>query len=79
MAEDCTALKTRLDQLIAARDRLLTGKQLVVVVDANRSRVEYTPAKSDELYAEIAKLQAQYNACIGGTLTVLTRPLQYFF
>jgi len=76
---DCTALKTRLDQLISARDRLLTGRQIVVVVDANRSRVEYTPANSNSLYAEIAKLQAQYDACIGGVPTVLTRPFQYFF
>lgn len=76
---DCAALKTRLDQLIAARDRLLTGKQIAVVVDANRSRVEYTPANSNSLYAEIAKVQAQYDACVGGTAVALTKPFQYFF
>lgn len=76
---DCTAIKTRLDQLIAARDRLQTGKQIVVIVDAFRSRVEYKPADLNQLYVDIALAQAQYDACVNGTPVALTKPFQFFF
>lgn len=79
MAQDCAAIKTQIDNLTAARTRLLSGQQVVVVVDAFRSRVEYKPADVDKLYTEIAKLQAQYDACISGNPVVMTRPLQFIF
>lgn len=77
---DCAAIKTRLDNAIAARDRLIAGQQVVVIVDAFRSRVEYSPAQMPVLIAEIQRLTAEYQSCINpGTPTVLTRPLQFIF
>lgn len=78
---DCSAIQTRLNQAIAARDRLIAGSQVVVIVDAFRSRVEYKPADLSTLTAEIQKLQAEYNACVNppGTVTALTRPVQFIF
>jgi len=76
---DCTQLKARLDQLTSARDKLLQGKQIVVVVDANRSRIEYKPADVNTLYAQIALAQAEYDACVNGTPKAITKPFQFFF
>lgn len=78
---DCSAIKTRLDNAISARDRLITGQQIVVIVDAFRSRVEYSKSDLPNLTMEIQRLTAEYQACIGppGTPNVLTRPIQFIF
>lgn len=78
---DCSALQTRLNNAIAARDRLIGGAQVVTIVDQGRSRVEYKPADLNTLTAEIARLQAEYNACInpGGPVVAVTRPLTFTF
>jgi hypothetical protein len=77
---DCAAIKTRLDQAIAAYDRLQTGKSVLVVVDGFRSRIEYAKADQAQLYAYIQQLQVQYNQCVGGQpALVITRPLNFVF
>jgi hypothetical protein len=78
---DCTAIKNRLDSAITARDRLITGSQVVVISDAQRSRVEYRPADLSTLTAHIAQLQAEYNACVnpGQPVQALTRPIKFVF
>lgn len=77
----CEDIKTRLDDAIAARQRLVTGSQVVVIVDAFRSRVEYKPVDLPDLTAEIQRLQAEYNVCLAacGRVTPLTRPLRFIF
>jgi hypothetical protein len=78
---DCSAIKARLDEAIDARARLVNGSQVVVIVDAFRSRVEYKPADLSTLTAEIQRLTAEYNACInpGQPVVALTRPLRFIF
>lgn len=77
---DCAAIKARLDSAIAARDRLVAGAQVVVIVDGARSRVEYTPAQMPMLTVEIQRLTAEYQLCINpGKPNVLTRPVQFIF
>lgn len=75
---DCTALKDRLDALNAARDRILTGGAVRVIVDSDGSRVEYTATRLSDLLQEIIRAQAAYDACAGVT-AVLTRPLTFVF
>lgn len=76
----CEDIKARLDAALAARDRLIAGEAVVVIVDAFRSRVEYRPADIQTLTTQIARLQVEYNACINpGKPNVLTRPLRFVF
>ncbi len=76
----CEEIKARLDAAIAARTRLVSGAQVVVIVDAFRSRVEYTPMKLADLTAEIQKLTAEYNNCNNpGRTVALTRPVTFTF
>jgi hypothetical protein len=80
MADPCADIKARLDAANRAYDRLVAGEQVVVIVDAFRSRVEYKPAELSQLTQQIAVLQAQYNACINpGKITALTRPVTFRF
>lgn len=79
MADDCAAIKTRLDAAQAAFDRLSLGGAVRVVVDSDGSRVEYTAASRAELYKYIQLLTAQYAACIGGTRVSVTRPTNFVF
>lgn len=77
---DCSAIKARLDNAVAARDRLIAGQQIVVIVDAFRSRVEYSKSDLPTLTAEIQRLSAEYQSCISpGRAVVLTRPIQFIF
>ena len=76
----CEDIKARLDNAIAARDRLATGSQVVVIVDAFRSRVEYRPVDIDKLTAYIQLVTAEYQACLNPCKrNVLTRPVQFRF
>jgi hypothetical protein len=76
---DCAAIKTRLDAAQAALDALQRGAAIREVQDADGSRVMYTPASLPALISRVAVLQAQYDACIAGTATVVTRPVNFFF
>ena len=62
---DCSSIKTLLDSANAAYARLLTGANIVTVVDSFRSRVEYTAANRQALFAYIQRLQVQYDHCMG--------------
>jgi hypothetical protein len=80
MTLPCADIKARLDAANRAYDRLVAGEQVVVIVDAFRSRVEYKPAELSQLTQQIAVLQAQYDACINpGKVTALTRPVTFRF
>ena len=80
MTDSCAEIKTRLDAANRAYDRLVAGEQVVVIVDAQRSRVEYSPAKLSDLTQQIQVLQAQYDACVNpGKVTALTRPVTFRF
>lgn len=76
---DCSAIKARLDDALAAYDRLLTGRSVRLVWDSDRSRIEYTQADRGDLYAYIARLQIQYNACVGAPVVALTKPINFVF
>ena len=76
----CEALKARLDNAIAAHDRLVNGESVFVIVDAFRSRVEYTKANLSDLKQAIARLQVEYDKCINpGKRIFLTRPIHFRF
>lgn len=80
----CEDINQRLQDAIAAKDRLMTGAQVVVIVDAFRSRVEYRPADVDKLTQYIALLQVQYQECLNANSScpqrnVLTRPTRFIF
>lgn len=76
----CEDIKARLDNAIAARDRLVNGEQVVIIVDAFRSRVEYKPSDLPHLTAQIGLLRVEYDKCINpGKRHVLTRPVQFYF
>jgi len=80
MAADCSVIKAQLDEANRAYNEISNGAQVVVIVDAFRSRVEYGRANIPELKAKIALLQAQYVACLAGKPhAVMTRPVQFFF
>lgn len=76
---DCAAIKAKLDAAQAAFDRLISGRAIRVVVDSDGSRIEYTSANQSKLYQYLQLLQAQYDACIGGTKPAVTKPLQFVF
>jgi hypothetical protein len=77
----CEDILANLNAAKNALQALQTGAQVVVIVDAFRSRVEYTPAKKPELIAYVAYLQAQYNACMNpnGPVIPITRPIRFVF
>jgi hypothetical protein len=86
---NCQAIANWIQQLEQARISLMSGQQVVVLVDAFRSRVEYNKGDLARLTQEIALKRAQYTACVRGCLrrpgdprpdrVVMTRPLQFFF
>jgi 4-hydroxy-L-threonine phosphate dehydrogenase PdxA len=77
---DCSAIKAQLDEANRAYDSISNGAQVVVIVDAFRSRVEYGRANMPELKVKIALLEAQYAACLAGKpRAVMTRPIQFWF
>lgn len=86
----CEDILQRLNDAIDARQRLMTGAQVVIIVDAFRSRVEYRPADSDKLAQYIGLLQTQYQACLNANNpqldafgrpipNTLTKPTQFIF
>lgn len=77
----CEDLKKRLDDANAAYDRLVAGAQVVVIVDAFRSRVEYKPADLNLLTQQIVLLQVQYDKCLnpGRRAAPVTTPIQFVF
>lgn len=79
MADDCAAIKSRLDAAQAALEGLIAGGAVRSVTDSDGSRIEYTAASLPSLRSYIALLMAQYNACIAGTGTVVTKPVNFFF
>lgn len=76
---DCAAIKAKLDSALDAYTRLTQGGAIRVVQDSDGSRVEYTAANAGRLYANIALLQAQYDACIAGVPASVTRPVNFLF
>lgn len=76
---DCNEILTRLEAARAALDAALKGGAVRSVTDSDGSRIEYTAANTSNLVSYIALLQAQYDACIGGTGAVVSRPVNYFF
>lgn len=77
---DCAIIKAQLDEAKRAYDSISNGQQVVVIVDAFRSRVEYARANMGELKAKIGLLEAQYAACVAGNpRAALTRPIQFWF
>lgn len=77
---DCSGIKSRLDNAIAARQRLIEGSAVTVIMESG-TRIEYRQADLGSLTAEIARLTAEYNVCIadGGRVTPVARPLNFFF
>jgi hypothetical protein len=79
MAADCAAIKAKLDAKIAVLDRLVSGAGVRAVQDSDGSRIEYSLPNINALREQIALLQAEYDACLKGTPSVLTRPIQFVF
>jgi hypothetical protein len=79
MAETCAEIKSRLDAAQAAYDALLAGGAVRSITDSDGSRIEYTSANLPSLVSRLALLTAQYNACLAGTGTVVTKPVNFFF
>lgn len=76
---DCAAIKAKLDDALAAYDRLVSGQSVRVVWDSDRSRIEYTSANLPSLYAYIQRLTVEYAACLGKPAVALTKPIQFVF
>lgn len=76
---NCATIKSRLDAAQAALEGLIAGGAVRSVTDSDGSRIEYTSANLPSLRSYIALLQAQYDACIGGTAAVVTKPVNFFF
>lgn len=76
---DCADILRRLNEAKAALEGVLKGGSIRSIQDTDGSRVEYNAANQTNLRNYIALLQAQYDACIAGTSTVVTRPVNYFF
>lgn len=77
---NCSEIKSRLDNAIAARQRLIEGSAISVLMEGG-TRVEYRQADLGSLNASIAQLQAEYNVCIsdGSRVTPVTRPINFYF
>lgn len=79
MAESCADILNRLNEAKLAMHNARIGGVLRSVTDSDGSRIEYSQANLTNLSSYIALLQAQYDACVGGTAAVVTRPVNYFF
>ena len=87
VAVPCGNFLAALESAVAARAALLRGTQVVLVVDAFRSRISYHPSDLPKLTEEIGLLRAQYEACVkhgcdefgNPKRPVMTRPLTFFF
>jgi hypothetical protein len=79
MAVDCAALLAQLNEAKAALHALSIGGVVRSITDSDGSRIEYSQANKVNLVSYVALLQAQYDACIGSTAPVLTKPVNYFF
>lgn len=79
----CEDILQQLNDAIAARQRLITGASVAVIVDAFRSRVEYKQSDLPSLTAEVQRLQAEYNSCIACAnhtrVQPSTRPVRFIF
>lgn len=77
---DCSDIKSRLDNAIAARQRLIEGSAISVIMEGG-TRVEYRQADLSTLNASIAQLQAEYNVCVadGGKVVAVARPINFWF
>ena len=76
----CEEIKARLDAANAAYDRLARGEQVVIIVDAFRSRVEYKPSNLSELFSAIQLMQVEYDRCINPTQRpIATTPVRFSF
>ncbi len=79
MAETCPEILVRLTEARTALSALLRGGAVRAIQDTDGSRIEYTSANPSRLVSYVALLEAQYAACLTGTPTVVTRPVQFFF
>lgn len=70
-------LQARLAEAQAAYHTVMLGGGVVVVVDQNGERVEYSRASGPALLKYIAMLQAQINALLG--VAVIGGPLRPLF
>lgn len=75
---DCTSIKTELDAARLVLDRLIQPG-VRAVQDSDGSRIEYTLGNLNAQREKVALLQAQYDACVGGTRVALTRPISFLF
>ncbi len=76
---DCAAIKTQLDAALAALTALQNGAAVRSITDSDGSRIEYQSSNMSALASRVALLQAQYDACIAGSGTVVTRPVNFYF
>lgn len=74
---DLATLQARLVEAQAAYHTIMLGGGVVVVVDQNGERVEYSRASGPALAKYIATLQAQINAMLG--VAVIGGPLRFIF
>lgn len=73
-------LKAQLAEAELAYQRLMTGRQPRVIIDANGERIEFTSVSADRLRLYVQDLQRRVGAasgCYGGPMH--TRPIGFFF
>jgi hypothetical protein len=71
-------LQTWLTEAEIALHKLATGQSVLIAVDQNGERVEYTRANMAELRKYIGDLQAQI-AAAGGTRAAAVGPMRPYF
>jgi len=76
---DCADILRRLNAAKAALELVNTTGQVRAITDTDGSRIEYSIQRPQNLVSYVALLQAQYDACIAGTATIVTRPVNFFF
>lgn len=75
---DCASIKTDLDAAKAVLDRMM-APGIRAVQDSDGSRIEYTVGNLNAQREKVALLQAQYDACVSGKRTAMTRPINFVF
>lgn len=76
---DCADILRQLNAAKAALEALNTSGIIRSITDTDGSRIEYSVQRPQNLTSYVALLQAQYDACIAGTATIVTKPVNFFF
>ena len=74
---NCNDLAERLRDAKDAYYRILTGQNVIIVIDQNGERVEYQKANITALAEYIRKLELEYASCSGRAQA--HQPLRIYF